>query len=608
MRTRLSLTIAAIAVMNAAAPLGAQASYAKPVRVSPVAANPLSGASESHDGRFFALSGDSALEVFDRTTKQWARLSEKGSGPQWSPDGRFLAYGRREAAGFRIWVLPMDPKSGKASGPERRVTIRDGRRFAWSPDGKEIAVIGMDSGWMKIWTQPFNGGDERVVARLRGGSGDAPAWSPDGKAIYFSGGPPIPSHLGYIGRVTLATGKVDSVRPFRDLIGVSADGRYLAQGNFRHETIIISSTSDGREVTRVYLPQRVSAVGWSPRGSELVGMEGPIHHEIHSVSLADGSMRKLAFGDSLYAGGPQLTHDGSQLLYTVGTRITISRPDGSGARTIKTAAEVHPSSAAWSADGSRIAYMTTDPRDLRVLDVKTGNDVRIAQLSDTYPFGNLVTDFVWRRDGRALRYSKVELRASRASVVLHEAVLGGRDSIIAVMPDSLAGPGAHFVNDTLFEKESRAGVATLDLNSGKWTVLLPKGSYGPTFSSDGSLMAYESFLPNGDDAVIKVVEGGRTRTIANPFNGEVSQLFIMPDKRNILAAVCATCLTAERRSLVLFPMNGDPPRVLSEQEGTKMMDWDNLALTPDGKTIIYDPELAWRSAVVHIPVDLTPRP
>ncbi|HEY6829969.1 MAG TPA: hypothetical protein VI259_24105 [Gemmatimonadaceae bacterium] len=598
----------ALAITISQGVVGAQ-TRVTPTRISTVAPTWLSRPSESPDGRFVALDGDSAIRVFDRTTKQWMRLAEEGATPKWSPDGHFLAFSRREPVGFRIFLLPMDSKTGKASGAARRVTLRNGRQFAWSPNGKEIAFISMDSGAASIWIQPFNGGEERLAARLPRLVGDALAWSPDGKLIYFSAGPPPGrGHPGFVGRVTLATGRVDSLRPVRDFIGVSADGRYLAQA--ASNTIIISSASDGREVTRVYLPPSMRATSWSTRTpNELLGTENPIYQEVHSISLADGAIRKLAAGDSLTAGGVQLTSDGSQLLYTVGTRITISRPDGSNARVLRTAADVAPRSAKWSPDGSRIAYMTTEPGEIRVVDVRTGNDVRVAQLHDTFPLAGSMIDFVWRRDGRAVRYSKLSLSGFAASYALHEASLTGHDSVIATIPDSLAAPYAHFLNDSTFARQYAQGVAALNLNSGKWTVLLPKGGSDPVFSADGSMLVYENYpVANRDDAVLQVVEGGRTRTIANPFGGEVNQIAILPDKRNVLAAVCASCVNGiERRSLVLFPLNGDPPRVLSEKEGP-MMDWDYLAVTRDGKTIIYDPELAWRTAVIHIPVDLSLRP
>jgi hypothetical protein len=37
------------------------------------------------------------------------------------------------------------------------------------------------------------------------------------------------------------------------------------------------------------------------------------------------------------------------------------------------------------------------------------------------------------------------------------------------------------------------------------------------------------------------------------------------------------------------------------------MDWETVAFPHDGRSIIYDPELAWQSAVVHIPVNLPRR-
>jgi hypothetical protein len=138
---------------------------------------------------------------------------------------------------------------------------------------------------------------------------------------------------------------------------------------------------------------------------------------------------------------------------------------------------------------------------------------------------------------------------------------------------------------------------------------LAKGNAGDlAISRDGSRLAYGFWPGQTDDAVLHVVENGSTRTINNPLGGEVQQVYFLPDGKNVVAAVCATCGTgSERRQLVLFPLNGDPPRVLSGKAGT-IMDWDFLAVTRDGRTLIYDPELAWPSAVVHIPIDLDSRP
>jgi hypothetical protein len=111
---------------------------------------------------------------------------------------------------------------------------------------------------------------------------------------------------------------------------------------------------------------------------------------------------------------------------------------------------------------------------------------------------------------------------------------------------------------------------------------------------------------DGDNAATRVVSlvDGSSRLIANPLGGEVSQFYFVPDGRHAIVAVCAHCVDAERWSMVLLPLNGDPPRVLSAQDHG-MMDWNVLALSRDASTAFYDAELAWRTTIVHIPVSVS---
>ena len=119
--------------------LGAQAvARVVPTRVTTVSSRDLLFPAESPDGRFLAALGDSGIYEFDRRSNQWTRLTDDGTNLQWSPTGKFLAFSRRDRAGggFRVWILPIDPKTGAASGAERRVSLQNARRLAWSPDGK----------------------------------------------------------------------------------------------------------------------------------------------------------------------------------------------------------------------------------------------------------------------------------------------------------------------------------------------------------------------------------------------------------------------------------------------------------------------------------------
>jgi beta-lactamase regulating signal transducer with metallopeptidase domain/Tol biopolymer transport system component len=139
----------------------------------------------------------------------------------WSPDGKLIAY----RSGSEIWLLPVAPETGQATGPARKlvddpanwyggailwsadsqwvllyyyergkspvekcISVRDGRqiqppdytRFSLrSPDQKELA-------WLKpgnsVWTAPVGGGPTRLAVAGGRGMGTIPLWwSPDGE-------------------------------------------------------------------------------------------------------------------------------------------------------------------------------------------------------------------------------------------------------------------------------------------------------------------------------------------------------------------------------------------------------------------------------------------
>ncbi len=60
----------------------------------------------------------------------------------------------------------------------------------WSPDGKMLAFVRNDGDKPQIWLLPINGGEARVFSKAEFGAGN-PKWSPDGKSILFSATIPI---------------------------------------------------------------------------------------------------------------------------------------------------------------------------------------------------------------------------------------------------------------------------------------------------------------------------------------------------------------------------------------------------------------------------------
>ncbi|NOS90982.1 MAG: S9 family peptidase [Cyclobacteriaceae bacterium] len=60
----------------------------------------------------------------------------------------------------------------------------------WSPDGKMIAFVRTDGDKSQIWMLPMNGGEASVITKAEFGA-TRPRWSPDGKKILFTSSTPF---------------------------------------------------------------------------------------------------------------------------------------------------------------------------------------------------------------------------------------------------------------------------------------------------------------------------------------------------------------------------------------------------------------------------------
>jgi len=106
----------------------------------------------------------------------------------WSPDGRNVAFYSEDG----IYVVPVSPETGRATGPVRK--LLDGRYrwglVSWSPDGEKLAfrrtsdkekeIPGGD-----IWTLSIKDGSLTQITNAPAYV-FGPAWSPDGETIAYA--------------------------------------------------------------------------------------------------------------------------------------------------------------------------------------------------------------------------------------------------------------------------------------------------------------------------------------------------------------------------------------------------------------------------------------
>jgi dipeptidyl aminopeptidase/acylaminoacyl peptidase len=240
-----------------------------------------------------------------------------------SPDGKFVVYvvSRTEKAGEEaekdisaLYLLSMD------TGVSRQLTTRGALDTApdWSPDGKQIAFLSNRAGTTQIYLIPVDGGEARPLTSLEQGVSGGPLWSPDGRQIAFTAGPAKP---------------VDHSRPYRVTRHVYRfDGMgYL--DNAIQDLYLVSSEG-GEPRLLVHNDCVNSFPAWSPNGEEilfLVSQFPDTHRLFPAVHVADlaGNTRSLVgdwgdiFAAAWTADGENIAFHGSPRGNPIGSKIDL---------------------------------------------------------------------------------------------------------------------------------------------------------------------------------------------------------------------------------------------------------------------------------------------
>jgi Tol biopolymer transport system component len=182
--------------------------------------------------------------------------------PQFSPDGRQVAFTSNRTGSFDLFVAPA------AGGEPRRLTDWPGNedRPAWSPDGQTIAFVAdRDASQLDVWLVSAAGGTPRRLTTFDRRINGPLAWSPDGASIYvYSSG----EQGAGLHRVPVARGRPRALQVAPATTGgfgsLSPDGAWFAyaaiEGGWAFIEIAPTDSGPPRRITRER--ERV----WHPAG------------------------------------------------------------------------------------------------------------------------------------------------------------------------------------------------------------------------------------------------------------------------------------------------------------------------------------------------------
>jgi Tol biopolymer transport system component len=162
-------------------------------------------------------------------------------GPQFSPDGKRIAFWSDRSGNREIWLCDRNGSNavqltsfgGPDVGPVR-----------WSPDGEHLVFLGLLEGRFEVYVINAKGGGLRRLTNDQAVNGP-PSWSRDGRWIYFPAGGELwkmPANGGTAVRVTRKGGNLGLESP---------DGKSVYYAKFPQPLSLWKVPVDDGEETRV---------------------------------------------------------------------------------------------------------------------------------------------------------------------------------------------------------------------------------------------------------------------------------------------------------------------------------------------------------------------
>ena len=213
-------------------------------------------------------------------SSRWVGITRS---PDWSPDGRFLAYVRDLAPNESVIVI-----RSTSTGEERDLQVgkmRLGLRLRWAPDGNAVVIPGFESGkgWNLMRVDVHSGRATPLMPLPLNGANPRFDLSPDGKTVFYiklTNAPSI-SQKQLLAR-DLQSGRETEVVQDESLVWVSTspDGQRLLLGQADGQSLVwrIMPAAGGASRMLVTIDAREAdyyvGASWTPDGRYVVFTKG----------------------------------------------------------------------------------------------------------------------------------------------------------------------------------------------------------------------------------------------------------------------------------------------------------------------------------------------